>query len=113
MLIAGSGSAVDCSSVGCQEVLGGLPRPPEVALVAGVDCKHALGCIVDDENLVGARTRQVRIGSGGALGEGIQPSTANTTRNAHPPLHSSVVLASGESGIQMLEAVIKIMVRGR
>ena len=41
------GDAVGCSSVGCEEVLGGLPRPPEVALVDKVDCEHALGCSVD------------------------------------------------------------------
>ena len=101
-ILYGCGVAGGCSSVGYEEVLGGLPRPPEVALVAGVDCKHALGCTVDEENLVGATTRppEVRIRSGDALGEGTQPSKANTTRDAHPPLHSSVALASCESRIQ-------------
>ena len=101
-ILYGCGVAGGCSSVGCEEVLGGLPRPPEVALVAGVDCEHALGCCVDEENLVGATTRppEVRMRSGDALGEGTQPSKANTTRDAHPPLHSSVALVCCESGIQ-------------
>jgi len=84
-----------------------LPRPPEVALAARVDCGPALGRNVDDDNLVGAVARppEVKIGSGVALGEDTQPSKASTTSDAHSPLHYSVALALGDTGVQnMLEA---------
>ena len=43
---------------------------------------------------------EIRIESGVALGGGTQPSKANSTRDAQPPLHSAVALARCEAGIQ-------------
>ena len=83
---AGKGECADDGAVEA-EVAGGIPRQPEAAGADGVNCEHALGCTVDEENLVGATSRppEVKIGSADALGEGIQLSKANTTINPHPP----------------------------
>ena len=56
------GDAVSCSSVGCEKVFGGLPRPPEMALDARLDDEHALG-----------------LGGGQAQVESAQPCMADTT----------------------------------